>query len=239
MFAFLNTVAIANASTAALPFGTIVIVLALFVLVNLPLTVLGGVAGRNIAVDFKAPCRTTKVRPHPRTPAPPHPRTPAVRLCTRRSCRLTPHRHLLPQMPRQIPEVPFYRSGGAQVLLAGFLPFSAISIELHYIFASVWGHKVYTLFGILFLAFVLCTVVTSFIVIALTYFQLAVEDHRWCAHTHTHTRTPCVRLHTRVHTLARTRPSPAHCTRADCPRVASVLLPCVLDRRASGGGARL
>ena len=96
-------------------------------------------------------------------------------------------------MPRQIPEVPFYRTGVAQVLLAGFLPFSAISIELHYIFASVWGHKVYTLFGILFLAFVLCTVVTSFIVIALTYFQLAVEDHRWCAHplpppppTHTH-----------------------------------------------------
>lgn len=37
----------------------------------------------------------------------------------------------------------------------------------------------YTLFGILFLAFVLCTIVTAFIVIALTYFQLAVEDHRW------------------------------------------------------------
>jgi len=142
VFSFLNTVAIANASTAALPFGTIVIVLALFVLVNLPLTVLGGVAGRNIASTFKAPCRTTK-------------------------------------MPRQIPEVPFYRSGVAQVMLAGFLPFSAISIELHYIFASIWGHKVYTLFGILFLAFVLCSVVTSFIVIALTYFQLAVEDHRW------------------------------------------------------------
>ena len=62
VFSFLNTVAIANASTAALPFGTIVIVLALFVLVNLPLTVLGGVAGRNIASTFKAPCRTTKVR---------------------------------------------------------------------------------------------------------------------------------------------------------------------------------
>lgn len=25
---------------------------------------------------------------------------------------------------------------------AGFLPFSAIYIELYYIFASVWGHKV-------------------------------------------------------------------------------------------------
>ena len=27
-------------------------------------------------------------------------------------------------------------------LRAGFLPFSAIYIELYYIFASVWGHKV-------------------------------------------------------------------------------------------------
>lgn len=77
------------------------------------------------------------------------------------------------KVPRQIPVVPFYRSAPAQLFMAGFLPFSAISIELHYIFASVWGHKVYTLYGILFLAFGLLTVVTSFIVIALTYFQLA------------------------------------------------------------------
>ena len=63
--------------------------------------------------------------------------------------------------------------------MAGFLPFSAISIELHYIFASVWGHKVYTLYGILFLAFGLLTLVTAFITIALTYFQLAAEDHTW------------------------------------------------------------
>ncbi len=27
-------------------------------------------------------------------------------------------------------------------MLAGFLPFSAIYIELYYLFASMWGHKV-------------------------------------------------------------------------------------------------
>ena len=83
------------------------------------------------------------------------------------------------KVPRQIPAVPWYRSAPAQFFMAGFLPFSAISIELHYIFASVWGHKVYTLYGILGLAFGLLTIVTSFIVIALTYFQLAAEDHKW------------------------------------------------------------
>jgi len=44
--------------------------------------------------------------------------------------------------------------------MAGFLPFSAIYIELHYIFASLWGHKIYTLFGILFLAFIMLLIVT-------------------------------------------------------------------------------
>ena len=63
--------------------------------------------------------------------------------------------------------------------MAGFLPFSAIYIELHHIIASIWGHKIYTLFGILFLAFIMLVIVTSFITIALSYFQLAREDHMW------------------------------------------------------------
>ena len=62
---------------------------------------------------------------------------------------------------------------------AGFLPFSAIYIELYYIFASVWGHKVYTIYSILFIVFIILLVVTAFITVALTYFQLAVEDHTW------------------------------------------------------------
>lgn len=64
------------------------------------------------------------------------------------------------------------------MFMAGFLPFSAIYIELHYIFAAIWGHKIYTLFGILFIAFCLLVFVTSFITVALLYFQLAKEDHR-------------------------------------------------------------
>jgi len=83
------------------------------------------------------------------------------------------------KIPREIPGIPWYRQGPVQLCVAGFLPFSAIYIELHYIFASVWGYKLYTLYGVLFLVFLILLVVTSFITIALTYFQLAVEDHRW------------------------------------------------------------
>ena len=57
MFMFLNTVAIAYRSTAALPFGTIVVILVIWGLVTIPLTVLGGIAGKNARAEFDAPCR--------------------------------------------------------------------------------------------------------------------------------------------------------------------------------------
>jgi hypothetical protein len=142
VFLITNSIAWGNKSTSALPFGTIVLLLAIYGFVCVPMCVVGSIAGRNTAGDFDAPCRTLRVA-------------------------------------RQIPDVPAYRSAPAHVLVAGFLPFSAIYIELHYIFASMWGHRVYTLFGILFIAMLLLTLVSSFITIAMTYFQLAVEDHKW------------------------------------------------------------
>ncbi|KAM0945688.1 putative nonaspanin (TM9SF) [Dioscorea sansibarensis] len=141
-FSFLNTVAIAYSATAALPFGTILVIILIWTLVTAPLLVLGGVAGKNSKTEFQAPCRTTKY-------------------------------------PREIPQLPWYRGTIPQMAMAGFLPFSAIYIELYYIFASVWGHKIYTIYSILFIVFIILIIVTAFITVALTYFQLAVEDHEW------------------------------------------------------------
>ncbi|KVH92148.1 Nonaspanin (TM9SF) [Cynara cardunculus var. scolymus] len=81
--------------------------------------------------------------------------------------------------PREVPPLPWYRGTLAQMGMAGFLPFSAIYIELYYIFASVWGHRIYTIYSILFIVFIILVIVTAFITIALTYFQLAAEDHEW------------------------------------------------------------
>lgn len=58
-------------------------------------------------------------------------------------------------------------------------PYSAISVELYYIFATVWGREAYTLYGILFLVFVILISVTACISVALTYHQLSSEDYRW------------------------------------------------------------
>ncbi|CAL9770817.1 unnamed protein product [Musa acuminata subsp. burmannicoides] len=141
-FCFLNTVAIVYSATAALPFGTIVVIVLIWTLVTSPLLVLGGIAGKNGKTEFQAPCRTTKY-------------------------------------PREIPLLPWYRRTIPQMAMAGFLPFSAIYIELYYIFASVWGHRIYIIYSILFIVFIILLIVTAFITVALTYFQLASEDHEW------------------------------------------------------------
>ena len=84
------------------------------------------------------------------------------------------------RVQREIPPPSsWYRAMPFQLLIAGFLPFSAIYIELHYIYLSIYGHSVYTMFGLLAVAFVMLVIVTSFITIALTYFQLCAEDWNW------------------------------------------------------------
>ncbi|URE11499.1 phagocytic receptor [Musa troglodytarum] len=141
-FSFLNTVAVVYSATAALPFGTIVVIVLIWTLVTSPLPVLGGIAGKNNKTEFQAPCRTTK-------------------------------------FPREIPPLPWYQRTIPQMAMAGFLPFSAIYIELYYIFASVWGDRIYIIHGILFVVFIILLIVTAFVTVAFTYFQLAAEDHEW------------------------------------------------------------
>jgi hypothetical protein len=76
-------------------------------------------------------------------------------------------------------EIPWYQGRVPQGLIAGFLPFSVIYVELHYVLASMWGHKINPFFGILLLVFILLLIATSFNTVALLYYQLAREDHRW------------------------------------------------------------
>eukprot|EP01083_Nonionella_stella_P018681 51954_1 len=84
------------------------------------------------------------------------------------------------KVAREIPtEFPIYTSRASMMMIAGFLPFTAIYVELHYIFTSMWGHQIYTMFNVLFCAFVLLVIVTSAITVSLLYFQLSREDHRW------------------------------------------------------------
>ncbi|XP_076064270.1 transmembrane 9 superfamily member 1-like [Oratosquilla oratoria] len=137
-----NSVAWAYHSTQALPASTIILLLLMWICVGYPLTVFGGILGKNGSVEFSFPCRTKNIA-------------------------------------REIPPVPWYRSCFAHCIVGGFLPFSAISVEMYYIFSTLWGREQYTLYGILGVVFIILLSVTACVSVALTYFQLAAEDYRW------------------------------------------------------------
>lgn len=157
-----NTVAWIYHSTQALPLTTVILMMLVWLFVGkflhnfflikilkfflfnsgYPLTVLGGIFGKNYSGDFDAPCRAKNI-------------------------------------PREIPNSPWYRSWMVHYVVGGFLPFSAISVELYYVFATLWSREPYTLYGILGLTFIILLCVTATVSIALTYFQLSVEDHEW------------------------------------------------------------
>merc|ERR1712217_372973 len=83
------------------------------------------------------------------------------------------------QIPREVPEQPWFTQPLVTSLVGGVLPFGAVFTELFFIMASIWQHQFYYLFG--FLALVLCILLVTCaeISIALTYFQLTSEDYKW------------------------------------------------------------
>ncbi|CAH9070819.1 unnamed protein product [Cuscuta europaea] len=81
--------------------------------------------------------------------------------------------------PRDIPYLKWHQKTLGQMFLAGLLPFSAIAPELHYLYASMWGHKIFTLPGLLFVMFIILIFLTVILSVFLTHFQLAAEDHKW------------------------------------------------------------
>ncbi len=69
VFLFVNSIAWKLNSTSALPGGTVLVVLSLLLCVALPLTVVGGIAGRNLTKEMVFPCRVGRIpREIPRVP---------------------------------------------------------------------------------------------------------------------------------------------------------------------------
>jgi transmembrane 9 superfamily protein 2/4 len=79
------------------------------------------------------------------------------------------------QIPRQIPEQSFYLKLVPSMFIGGMLPFAAIFIELFFILSSFWSHKMYYVFGFLFLVFFVLVITCIQVSILLCYFHLCSE----------------------------------------------------------------
>eukprot|EP00164_Ancoracysta_twista_P001602 GFYU01002103.1.p1 GENE.GFYU01002103.1~~GFYU01002103.1.p1 ORF type:complete len:652 (+),score=198.47 GFYU01002103.1:195-2150(+) len=83
------------------------------------------------------------------------------------------------QIPRQIPDQPWYMKPYFAVLVGGVLPFGAVFIELFFILSSIWLDQYYYVFGFLFIVFLILIVTCAEITIVMCYFQLCSEDYHW------------------------------------------------------------
>ncbi|KAG0094043.1 hypothetical protein BGZ93_007077 [Podila epicladia] len=140
-FVGLNFFLIGANSSGAVPFGTMVGIVALWFLISTPLSVIGSYLG------FQRPRIEYPVTAN--------------------------------QIPRQIPEQVFYLRPIPSMLIGGVLPFGAIFIELYFIMNSIWFHKIYYVFGFLFLVFGILVVTCAEVTILMCYFHLCAEDYHW------------------------------------------------------------
>lgn len=141
LFIILNFVLVFNQASGAVPFGTMVALIALWFVLSVPLSVVGSVLGLKKGA-FALPVRTN-------------------------------------QIPRQIPPQPTYLKPIPSTLLAGILPFCAIFVELYFIISSLWFHRIYYMFGFLFVCFTLMVITSSTVAILMVYFSLCAENYHW------------------------------------------------------------
>lgn len=83
------------------------------------------------------------------------------------------------KIPRAIPKCMWYRSRGFMFVMCGLLPFSSIYLEIYALFSAVWGHRLFQVYELLAIVFVILNLVTIITTMAAVYFQLATEDYRW------------------------------------------------------------
>ncbi|CDS11523.1 hypothetical protein LRAMOSA03786 [Lichtheimia ramosa] len=137
----LNFFLIGSQSSGAVPFGTMIAIAGIWLLISLPLSVVGAYFG------FRKPRIEHPVRTN--------------------------------QIPRQIPDQPFYLRPVPSIFMGGILPFGAIFIELYFVMNSIWFHRIYYGIGFLFLVFVVLILTCSEVTILLCYFHLCSEDYHW------------------------------------------------------------
>jgi len=82
-------------------------------------------------------------------------------------------------LPRALPKKEWYMHPVLICILAGFLPFGAIFVEVTFVLSSIWLRHYYYVFGFMLLVFIVLTITCSEICIVLCYTNLCNGDYDW------------------------------------------------------------
>jgi transmembrane 9 superfamily protein 2/4 len=137
-----------QASSTALPFGTLIALLMLWLFVQLPLVYVGSWFGFERMGAYTHPIRANTI-------------------------------------PRQIPDPRWYLKSGQRLLLAGFVPFMVIFVELMFVVKSLWVDKTtyYYVFGFTGVVSVVLAITVAEVTLVATYLLLCSENYHWWWHS--------------------------------------------------------
>lgn len=173
----LNFFLIGAGSSGAVPFGTFMAIVALWFLINIPLTVAGAVVGGKKGVS----------RLYPQT---------SLSLTCCYHVQAVSHPVRVNQIPRQIPPTEWWLKPWPSAIIAGVLPFGtppslhltecdtdsvvagAGCIETYFVLQSLFGAKAYYAFGFLALTSAVVALTTATTTILMCYFALSAEEYR-------------------------------------------------------------
>lgn len=83
------------------------------------------------------------------------------------------------QVPNLMQIQPWYLNNKYLYIMTGFIPFTAIAVEMLYLMASIWRHYYYNLFGFLFISLLLLNFLSTLTSIIVIHHQLNKEDYHW------------------------------------------------------------
>lgn len=83
------------------------------------------------------------------------------------------------QIPRQVPQQPWYLKTVPGMIMSGLFPFGSIAVEFYFIFSSIWFNMIFYMFGFLFFCFILMILTTGLITLLFVYYTLCSENYKW------------------------------------------------------------
>jgi len=158
-FFLLNLFLWAKESSGAVPFTTMLVIIAIWFVISLPLSFAGSWLGFKRAA-IQPPVRTNQI---------PRQIPEASHTTSGGSSSSSSSSGLSAWLARPIPSI----------LLTGILPFGAIFVELYFIMNSLWSGKIYYMFGFLFLCYGLMVVTCASVTVLSVYFLLCSENYHW------------------------------------------------------------